>query len=101
NNPISGATVTFGAPGSGASGVFAGGVVTAATNGTGLATSAVFTANGTAGSYAVTASIGALSTSFALTNTAGSPASMAVAGGSPQGAGINTAFASRLKALVK
>ena len=101
NNPVSGATVTFGAPGSGASGTFAGGVATAVTDGTGVATSAVFTANATAGSYAVTASIGALSTSFTLTNTAGAPASIAVAGGSPQSAGINTAFANRLKALVK
>jgi hypothetical protein len=89
------------APGSGASGTFAGGITTAVTDGTGTATSAVFTANVTAGSYVVTASIGALTTSFTMTNNAGNAASMAVAGGSPQSAGINTAFANRLKALVK
>ena len=101
NNPVSGATVTFAAPGSGASGAFAGGQNTAVTDGTGVATSAAFTANGAAGSYAVTASIGALSTNFALTNTAGSPASIAVAGGSPQSAVVNTGFANTLKVLVK
>src|SRR5580700_5526470 len=54
-NPVAGATVTFTAPGSGASGTFAGGVNTATTNASGVATSTTFTANGTAGGpYAVT-----------------------------------------------
>src|SRR5205814_352457 len=48
-NPVAGVTVTFGAPGSGASGSFAGGVNTATTNGSGVATSATFTANNVAG----------------------------------------------------
>jgi hypothetical protein len=52
-NPISGATVTFTAPGSGASGSFTGGS-TATTNAQGIATKA-FTANGTSGAYQVTA----------------------------------------------
>ena len=70
-NPVSGATVTFNAPASGASGAFAGGVDTATTNAQGVATAPVFTANGTAGSYTVTATVGALTTSpgFSLTNT--------------------------------
>jgi hypothetical protein len=70
-NPVSGVTVTFAAPGSGASGTFAGGVQAATTNAAGVATSAVFTANATAGSYTVTASVAGVSTpaSFALTNT--------------------------------
>jgi hypothetical protein len=70
SNPVSGATVTFNAPGGGASGSFAGGVNTATTNGQGVATAAVFTANTTAGSYTVTATVGSLTTSpgFALTN---------------------------------
>jgi 6-phosphogluconolactonase (cycloisomerase 2 family) len=56
-NPVSDATVTFAVPGSGASGSFAGGVTTATTDTSGVATSAVFTANGTAGSYKVTATV--------------------------------------------
>src|SRR5205814_3986503 len=48
-NPVAGVTVTFGVPGSGASGSFAGGVNTATTNGSGVATSATFTANNVAG----------------------------------------------------
>ena len=69
---MSGVTVTFTAPSSGASGTFAGGANTATTNSSGVATSAVFTANSTAGSYTVSASVGGVSTpaSFALTNTA-------------------------------
>jgi hypothetical protein len=69
-NPVSGATVTFNAPTSGASGTFAGGVNTAKTNAQGLAAAPIFTANGTVGSYTVTAKIGTLTTSpgFALTN---------------------------------
>ncbi len=69
-NPVAGATVTFTAPTSGASGTFAGGVNTAKTNSAGVATSAVFTANGTAGSYTVTGGTGTVTTSpgFQLTN---------------------------------
>src|SRR5207302_2002453 len=66
-------TVTFTAPGSGPSGTFPGNVTTAnvATNGSGVATAPVFTANGNAGGpYNVVASIGpGLPTAnFALTN---------------------------------
>jgi len=60
-NPVSGATVTFTAPSSGASGSFAGGVNTATTNSSGVATSAAFTANSTSGSYTVTASVAGVS----------------------------------------
>ena len=50
-------TVTFTAPGSGASGTFAGGVNTAVTNALGVATAPTFTANSIAGDpYNVTAS---------------------------------------------
>ena len=93
--------VTFTAPASGASGSFAGGQTTATTDAAGIATSAVFTANGTVGSYGVTASApGGLSTSFALTNTTGT-LSIAVSSGSPQSAQINTAFGSPLAVIVK
>lgn len=102
-NLVSGATVTFTAPSSGAGGAFAGGVNTATTNASGVATAAVFTANTTAGSYTVTAAAGAVTTSpgFALTNQAGAAATIKTAGGTPQTATINTAFAQRLTASVK
>ncbi len=64
--------VTFAAPGSGASGTFAGGGTTATvpTNGSGVATSPVFTANSIPGGYSVTASApGSNQASFPLTNT--------------------------------
>jgi len=71
-NPVPGATVTFNAPASGASGAFAGGVNTATTDSDGVATVGVFTANGTVGNYTVTAKTGTLTTKpgFALTNQA-------------------------------
>jgi F5/8 type C domain/Bacterial Ig-like domain (group 1)/Domain of unknown function DUF11 len=65
-NPVSGVTVTFSAPVSGASAVLSAGSV--ATDANGLA-SVTATANGSLGSYTVTATAGALSASFSLTNT--------------------------------
>src|SRR6202008_4316660 len=104
NNPVSGVTVTFTAPTSGASGTFAGGVNTATTNAQGVATAAVFTANSTAGGpYNVTASVTGVSTpaTFSLTNTAGAAASITATAGTPQSATINTAFAIALRATVR
>ena len=69
--PVNGLTVTFTVPASGASGTFSGGVDTAVTNTSGIATSNVFTANGTAGSYTVTVAepnVSGIAT-FALTNS--------------------------------
>jgi hypothetical protein len=57
-NPVSGVTVTFMPQGNGALCSFAGGVNTAVTNGSGIATSAAITANGTAGQYNVQAWVG-------------------------------------------
>ena len=59
-NPQNAIPVTFTAPGSGASGTFPGASTTAIvnTNSSGVATAPTFTANGTAGSYNVVASIG-------------------------------------------
>jgi adhesin/invasin len=75
-NPDSGVSVTFTAPASGASGTFAGGTnaVTATTDVDGVATSPTFTANGTTGGYAVTATAsGATGTAnFSLTNNSSS-----------------------------
>ena len=71
-NPVSGVTVTFSAPSTGASGTFAGGAVTAqvTTNASGDAVSPVFTANTASGSYAVTASATSLiAVSFSLINS--------------------------------
>jgi uncharacterized protein YbbK (DUF523 family) len=104
NNPVNGVTVTFAAPASGASGTFAGGVNTATTNASGVATAAIFTANSNAGGpYNVTASVSGVSTpaNFSLTNLTGPPASVAATIGTPQSATINTAFATQLQATVK
>ena len=101
-NPVSGVTVTFAAPASGASGTFAGGANTAVTNASGVATSATFTANGTGGSYVVTASAAGVATpaSFSLSNTGGTPSSITATGGTPQAADAGSAFASPLLATV-
>jgi hypothetical protein len=100
---VSGVTVTFTAPSSGASGTFAGGANTATTNSSGVATSTVFTANSTTGSYTVTASVAGVSSpaTFALTNTAGAAASITATSGTPQSATISTTFASPLVVTVK
>jgi acid phosphatase len=70
--PIADEFVTFSAPSSGASAIFANGTTTtaAATNSSGIATSSSLTANSTVGSYLVNASVtGATKTaSFTLTN---------------------------------
>src|SRR6267142_41705 len=104
NNPVSGVTVTFAAPTTGASGTFAGGVKTATTNAQGVAIAAVFTANSTAGGpYNVTASVTGVSTpaNFSLTNLAGAPASITATAGTPQSTTVNTAFATQLQATVR
>jgi hypothetical protein len=101
-SPMSGVTVTFTVPATGATGSFAGGVNTATTNASGVATSAVFTAGTTDGAYTVTASVSGVSTTanFSLTNTAGAAASIAATGGSGQSAVVGAAFASALVATV-
>jgi len=72
-SPVVGATVTFFAPASGASGTFADSSTystTAETVESGTATAAAFTANGLMGSYIVTATVGGVvtPTTFFLTN---------------------------------
>ncbi len=71
-DPVSGSTVTFTAPSSGASGTFANGTTTdtETTNASGLATAATFTANTVGGSFTVNASVAGVSTpaTFSLTN---------------------------------
>ncbi len=65
NNAISGATITFSAPASGASATLSS--TTAVTNSSGWA-SVSATANNTAGSYLVTATYGSFTATFSLTN---------------------------------
>ncbi len=102
-NGVSGITVTFRAPASGASGTFAGGGDTATTDSSGMATSPFFTANGTTGSYTVIATapdiVGAAN--FALTNTLSTPASVSVVSGTQQSTMVSTAFSLPLIAVVK
>ena len=73
-NPLVGATVTFSAPRTGASGVFAGAGATATvlTNTDGVATAPNFSANDRTGGYIVMASVAGLTTpaTFALVNEA-------------------------------
>ena len=79
--PISGATVLFAAPGSGASATV---TASATTNASGIASTAA-TANATAGGYNVTATLGGttVATTFALRNL-GAPSSIAVVSGGSQ-----------------
>ena len=101
-NPVSGATVTFTAPGTGASVIF-GGSASVTTNASGIATAPALTANSQAGSYTVTARVAGVAApaSFSLTNLAGAPASITATAGTPQSATVNTAFATALQATVK
>ena len=77
-------------------------MTTATTNSSGVATSAAFTSNATAGSYTVTAKVTGVSSSanFALTNTSGTPFSIGVTSGTPQTTIISTAFSAPLVATV-
>jgi hypothetical protein len=102
-NPVIGATVTFAAPASGASGVFStGATATAMTNSSGVAMAPSLTANHVAGPYTVIASVAGVGTSasFSLTNNAGPAASINASSGTPQSATVNTAFAA-LQATVE
>ena len=101
-NPISGATVNFTVPATGAGGTVA--AATATTNANGVATTTV-TANGTVGTYAATGVVtGLTNTSYNLTNVANPasiPATIAVINNtSNQSTTINTSFTSSLQVLV-
>ena len=94
-DPLPGVSVTFSAPSTGPSGTFSGSA-TILTNGIGVATAPTFTANNVAGSYVVTATAGAASTPFSLTNTGGSAVAMNVYAGNNQSATVSTAFGTPL-----
>jgi hypothetical protein len=96
SNPLSGVTVSFTAPGSGASGKFgSSATATAVTNSSGVATAPVFTANATAGTYTVTASVSGVATpaNFTLTNNA-----VVTTNGSLSGSGDSVATGANLTA---
>jgi len=100
-NGIPGLTVTFTAPGSGASGLFgASAFTTAITNASGIATATTFTANATAGSVTVNASVTGVVAPAAFSLTNDNPAAIAVQAGSSQQATINTAFPALMSARV-
>ena len=101
---ISGVTVTFAAPATGASGSFAGGILTAITDATGIATSALYSANTVAGSYNISATVAGLTPiNFNLTNTPDVPVAsgLSIFAGGNQTTIVNTAFSDLLKVLVR
>ena len=102
--PVSGASVTFTAPSSGASGIFANGTTTETdtTNANGMAKSSTFTADATAGGYTVTATVAGVATpaNFSLANITGALVSITVTSGTPQSATVNAPFAALLVATV-
>jgi uncharacterized repeat protein (TIGR01451 family) len=97
-NAVAGATVAFAGPPSGAGATVS--PASAVTDGSGNATVAA-SANTVAGSYDVVAgTAGTPNVVFALTNTAGAAASLAIGSGSPQTTEVGTAFAAPLVAHV-
>jgi hypothetical protein len=101
--PVSGVSVTFTAPASGASGLFQTTIPsttdTEVTNSSGVATSQVFGANSIAGTYNVVASSGTLApVNFTETNTPGTATTLTATGGAGQSAAVSTAFALPLQA---
>ena len=104
NQGKAGVLVRFTLPAAGASAQFAGGVssVDVLTDANGVASSPVLTANGTAGSYAATATQGGQTVSFNLTNSAVpvEVLTLSAISGTGQSAVINTAFAAPLQVKV-
>jgi len=104
--PVVGVTVTFTAPASGAGGSFSslGGpnFATATTNSSGIATSPNFYSNNIEGTYTIVGSAqGALTSTalFTMYNT-GTPAPIAVSGGTPQSTSVGTQFQNPLSVTV-
>jgi protocatechuate 3,4-dioxygenase beta subunit len=101
---LAGVDIDFDAPGSGASGIFAGSGSREAivgTNAQGIATAPTFTANYTAGSYTVDAHSDYGTVELYLTNTAsGLPAAISAVGTSSQEAAVNSQYPQPLQARV-
>ena len=102
-NPVPGVMVTWIPPAAGASGTFEGGVNTAVTDSSGIATAAMFRANTAAGSYQVSATVVGISTPaiLLLVNVPDHPAFVIATGGTPQSTVVNTPFPLPLEATVK
>jgi hypothetical protein len=102
DNPVKGDTVTFTAPVTGASGLFAKkSSVSGVTNASGIAAAPSFIANSVAGNFAVTASISTgASTSFSLSNVLTTPTKAKAIAGTPQSAIVNEPFNSDLQLQV-
>ncbi len=104
--PAKGATVTFVAPGIGASGIFAttdSATATATTNAQGVATAPALAADDTQGTYTVSATTSAVSgtASFTLTNSvAGLAASIGASSGTHQSTDVGTTYADPLEVKV-
>lgn len=101
---LAGYDVTFDAPASGPSGIFASSgsrEAVVGTNGQGIATAPAFTANFTAGSYTVVAHSAVGTVELHLTNTAGGlAASITTTSGTPQEAAVNSRYLQPLQARV-
>jgi hypothetical protein len=105
--PVTGAAgvpVAFSAPSSGAGGLFSASgssSVTVGADATGVASAPAFTADGTAGTYAVTASSPYGSVSFSLTNTAaGVPERVTAVGSTSRSATVTRGYAQPLQVRV-
>jgi hypothetical protein len=97
--PKAGVTVTFAAPGTGASAVLS--PASAVTGSDGIATITA-TANGSGGSYIVTATAaGTAGVSFRLNNTVDTTVTLTLVAGDSQSSRANIAFATPLSVLVK
>lgn len=101
---LGGVTVTFQAPAGGASGTFSStgsARAVVATNAQGVATAPALVANGTAGSYTVSAGSDYGNVDLDLSNTAdGVPAAISAASGGGQSATVDGGYASPLQAQV-
>ncbi len=99
-NPVSGVSVTFTAPTSGASGTFSNSTnaITVPTNASGMASAGSFTANLALGGYNVAATASGLATvNFSMTNTIGAATHFTVSG--PSSATAGTSFTVIVTAL--
>ncbi len=102
--PIAGTTVTFTAPASGASGVFANttNTTTTITNSSGIATATVFTTNSTAGGYSVSAaSTGLTSAGFPETNSAAGASQVIATSGAGQSVTVGGSFGTSFQATIE
>ena len=104
SNPVSGVTVIFTAPATGASACLGGSLTSSAvTNSSGVASVSALSANAQTGIYAVTASVSGVSTaaSFALSNSSAPAGSVFASAGTLQSTTVNVAFGNRLQATVR